>query len=155
MFGWWPWKREARPVRALPECGGQSDLDNLFQRDLAMIFKHSPACSVSWAAHALVARFYARHPLFPLYVISVTAERETSRRIAQRTGVVHESPQIILLRRGVAVSTASHGEITSDYLAGLAASHFGHAPVAEEPEANAAPLDLVTEHARAPHRESE
>jgi transposase InsO family protein len=44
-------------------------------------------------------------------------ERTLSRRIADRTGVRHESPQAILVERGRAVWNASHGAITRESLA--------------------------------------
>jgi bacillithiol system protein YtxJ len=84
--------------------------------EIAVLFKHSPSCPVSWAAHREVESFRARHPSVPVHTISVLAERALSRRIAAWTGVRHESPQVIVLRHGQAVNAASHEQVTAEYL---------------------------------------
>jgi bacillithiol system protein YtxJ len=60
-----------------------------------------------------VEAFVAAHPDAPAYLVDVRAERPQSQLIAARAGVRHESPQIIILRRGSAVWSASHGDITA------------------------------------------
>jgi bacillithiol system protein YtxJ len=40
-----------------------------------------------------------------------------SQQIAARSGIEHESPQIIVFRRGVVVWSASHDDITAEALA--------------------------------------
>ncbi len=119
MFGWWGKTRGAIRADAIPEINAQTDLNSLFQQDVVLFFKHSTACPVSWAAHAQVMRFRAKHSSFPVYLVPVIKERATSRAIAERTGVRHESPQIILLRRGAVAESASHGAITESRLAGM------------------------------------
>jgi bacillithiol system protein YtxJ len=64
-------------------------------------------------------RFRARHQSFPVYLVPVIKERAASRAIAERTGVRHESPQIILMRHGAAAESASHGAITESRLASM------------------------------------
>ncbi|MDE3195999.1 MAG: bacillithiol system redox-active protein YtxJ, partial [Acidobacteriota bacterium] len=83
------------------------------------LFKHSTACPVSWTAHAQVTRFLKHNASVPVYLVPVIRERVLSRAIADRTGVRHESPQVILIRKGVAADSASHGEITEGVLAGM------------------------------------
>ena len=119
IFGWLEKGRSGVP--AIPEINSGTDLEELLRRDAVILFKHSAACPVSWAAHAQVMRFLKTHHSAPLYMISVLRERATSRKIAERTGVRHESPQVILLRNGVATDSASHGEITESVLAGMLA----------------------------------
>lgn len=127
MFGWWPFKfkRETCPNGALPEIGKHTNIDSLMDREIVILFKHSSACPVSWAAHAQVMRFRARNPLVPVYLVSVLKERAASQQIAQRLNVRHASPQIIVLRRGVVASVASHGAITEDQLTEMLAAHSG------------------------------
>lgn len=120
MFGWWGKARGAVRADAIPEINAQTDLNSLFQQEAVLLFKHSTACPMSWAAHAQVMRFRARHRSFPVYLVPVNKERATSRAIAERTGVRHESPQIILLRNGAVAESASHGAITESRLAGMA-----------------------------------
>jgi bacillithiol system protein YtxJ len=60
-----------------------------------------------------VEAFLAAHPNVKAYQVDVRAERPLSQQIAARTGVRHESPQVIILRHGAAVWSASHDEITA------------------------------------------
>ncbi|MGD1071547.1 MAG: bacillithiol system redox-active protein YtxJ [Bryobacteraceae bacterium] len=115
MFRWWPFKHDRGPDRSLPEIA------NLLERDLVVLFKHSSTCAVSWAAHANVKRFQDQNPQVPVYVVAVQKDRAASQQIAQRLNIRHESPQLIVLRRGVVASVASHGAITEDYLRGALA----------------------------------
>jgi len=110
MPGWWPFKREAGPDHPLPEIG------SLMERDIVVLFKHSSTCPVSWAAHALVKSFQDKNPQVPVYLVAVQKDRAASQQIAQRLNIRHESPQIIVLRRGVVASVASHGAITEEML---------------------------------------
>ena len=93
------------------------DLGELSAHDSAVVFKHSPTCPLSWAARSQVESFKEHHPSVPVYTISVRADRELAQRITAWTKVKHESPQVIVLRHGAVVSTASHGAVTAQYLA--------------------------------------
>ncbi len=93
-----------------------SDVDALFAEDLGMVYKHSPTCGICAAAAREVDRFVERHPSAALYHVDVLAARPLSREIAARTGVTHESPQVILLRKGTPVWHASHFDITTETL---------------------------------------
>lgn len=109
MFGWRS-KPGAEVERRVP------DLDEIKSQDLAVVFKHSPSCGVSWAAESQVKKFIAGNPGIPVYTISVRQDRELSRRIAEETRIRHESPQVIVFRRGVPVANASHQDVTVDFL---------------------------------------
>jgi len=109
MFGWRS-KPGAEEERRVP------DLAEIKNQDLAVLFKHSPSCGVSWAAESQVKKFIAGNPGIPVYTISVRQDRELSRRIAEETRIRHESPQVIVFRRGVPVANASHQDVTVDFL---------------------------------------
>ncbi len=47
-------------------------------------------------------------------IVDVVADRVLSRAVAERTGVRHQSPQLLYLERGVARWHLSHGEITTE-----------------------------------------
>ncbi len=53
------------------------------------------------------------HPKVPVYWVEVKGHRALSQEIAGRLGIVHESPQAILLRRGTPVWHASHAAVTA------------------------------------------
>jgi len=50
-------------------------------------------------------------------MVSPEFQRPLSQQIAARSGVEHESPQVIIFRCGTPVWNASHHDITTDALA--------------------------------------
>jgi bacillithiol system protein YtxJ len=86
-------------------------------KEVAVVFKHSQTCPVSWMAKRHVDEFLHAHPEVPLYTLIVQKERELSNQIASATGIRHESPQVLVFRKGQVVADASHGEVTAQYLA--------------------------------------
>ncbi len=108
----WLSKKTDTPDNAPPP----PELAEMLERDVAVIFKHSPSCAISWAAEKQVKAFIASSPIVPVYTVLVRQDRELSRRIAEVTKVRHESPQVIVLRRGVAVANASHQDVTTGFL---------------------------------------
>ncbi|MGH9584267.1 MAG: bacillithiol system redox-active protein YtxJ [Bryobacteraceae bacterium] len=101
----------------IPEIGAADDFDALFEGDLAIVFKHSSTCAISWTAHGEVSEFLERQPQAPVYLVPVRERREISRHVAERSGVEHASPQILVIRRGRVVADASHEAITAEFLA--------------------------------------
>lgn len=99
----------ARDFRAVADG---ADLDACFERSRerpVALFLHDEWCPVStraWDEMALVEGDVA--------LVDVTAGRELTSAIAARTGVKHESPQVIVLRDARARWTASHGSITHE-----------------------------------------
>jgi bacillithiol system protein YtxJ len=68
-------------------------------------------------AHREVTRFCESQPGAPVYLVSVRRQRDIAQHVAQRTGIRHESPQIVILRNGGVLAAASHDEITAEWLA--------------------------------------
>ncbi|HLU38372.1 MAG TPA: bacillithiol system redox-active protein YtxJ [Planctomycetota bacterium] len=83
---------------------------------LVLLFKHSPVCPISAAAHRAYAAWRARTPDAPTLSVDVLADRPVARGIADRCGIKHESPQAILFARGEPCWHASHGAITEEAL---------------------------------------
>ena len=64
-----------------------------------------------------VETFLRQQPNLPAFTVDVRAQRPLSQQIAARSGVEHESPQVIIFRRGTPVWNASHQDITAAALA--------------------------------------
>ena len=81
------------------------------------IFKHSTRCSISKMA---LKQFEGNYTIAPeeadAYFLDLLSYRKISDDIAKRFNVVHQSPQIVLLKDGKCVFTASHADIDADDL---------------------------------------
>ncbi len=78
------------------------------------IFKHSLACGVSGQALKEFERFVASldtNDPAHFALIEIQETPDISREISSRTGVRHESPQLIFLHKGRVVWEASHWSI--------------------------------------------
>ncbi|MBH5319841.1 bacillithiol system redox-active protein YtxJ [Paenibacillus sp. GSMTC-2017] len=79
------------------------------------IFKHSTRCGTSRNAHARVQQFIEtitqEGHSFHLVMVRVIEEREISNEISRRFSIIHQSPQILLIRNGQLVWHASHQQI--------------------------------------------
>jgi bacillithiol system protein YtxJ len=72
-----------------------------------IVFKHSNACSISARAYREMEK------VDDVNILEVQSARDVSRELATRTGVRHETPQVIVLRDGKAVWNASHFDVTA------------------------------------------
>jgi len=77
-----------------------------------LIFKHSTRCGIS---RMVMRQFEAQYPFnsdnVDLYYLDLLTYRDISNTIAQRFGVFHESPQLLVVKNGVVVTAASYGAI--------------------------------------------
>src|SRR4051794_40817037 len=117
-----PWSKSAQ---GLPELDSIEDCASVINGELVIFFKHSPTCPVSWMAHREVMQFFASQPEPPMYLISVRRRRDVARYLAERTGVLHESPQVVVMRKGAVLAAASHDEITTSWLDSVVGSADG------------------------------
>lgn len=77
-----------------------------------LLFKHSPTCPISTAAHAEYGMFQVAQPDAVTLFLNVVSEPVLARDIARQCGVEHETPQAILFEGGKATWHASHAAIT-------------------------------------------
>jgi len=72
----------------------------------AVLLKHSNTCGVSSRAYGEMSSFEGSVGL-----ITVQEARDVSNEISRRTGVPHETPQLLILRNGEVVFSASHFQV--------------------------------------------
>ena len=78
----------------------------------AMIFKHSTTCGISAGAkHRLESDWNIDPEKMDFYYLDLLNHRPISNLIASTLNVVHQSPQIILIKNGAAVFNTSHHAI--------------------------------------------
>ena len=82
------------------------------ERPVAM-FKHSNSCPISFGVRDSLSGCTA-----VLHEIVVQTERNLSNRLAEVTGVVHESPQALVLFNGKVIYSASHYDISGEDIEG-------------------------------------
>lgn len=77
-----------------------------------LIFKDSTRCGISTdIRHKLESNWDHLKDQLELYYLDLLSYREISDRIAEKFGIPHQSPQIILLKKGKAVLHRSHFSI--------------------------------------------
>jgi bacillithiol system protein YtxJ len=101
-----PIKSEFVPVNDI------AALDELFRESHehpVILFKHSVTCSISADAFDEMKHYPGRVEL-----VTVQSARNVADEIETRTGIRHESPQVILLVGGEPVWQVSHWKIKAD-----------------------------------------
>lgn len=74
-----------------------------------LIFKHSTRCSISRFVLAdFIAHFTYSSDEFGAHYLDLLNHREISNEIANHFEVVHQSPQLLVIKNGKVVSDASH-----------------------------------------------
>jgi bacillithiol system protein YtxJ len=79
-----------------------------------VIFKHSTTCSISATALSRFERNFQEAALAQadFYYLDLKVYREVSNAIASQLKVHHESPQVIVIKKGNAIFDASHYDIS-------------------------------------------
>jgi bacillithiol system protein YtxJ len=77
-----------------------------------LLFKHSTRCSISIMALSGFQRNWSgSEEEIDIYYLDLLNHRDVSNAMAQETGVVHQSPQVIVLKNKEVVYTATHSSI--------------------------------------------
>jgi bacillithiol system protein YtxJ len=97
----------------MQEMTSRQDADAAMGEDSALLFKYSTTCPISANARREMDSLLSGGEPVPVYRVDVNADREVSNYIAERTGVQHESPQVILLRNGRPEWTADRFDVTA------------------------------------------
>jgi monothiol bacilliredoxin len=96
------------------KLASESDVAAAMAAPLAVVYKHSPICPTSGIAYEEIRSLRRLHGDVPIYLVDVVNARPLSRYIAERLGVVHASPQAIILRAGVPAWHGSHFDLRAD-----------------------------------------
>lgn len=95
----------------------QADVVSALSAPLAVVYKHSPICPTSGIAYQEMRSLRLLHRDVPVYLVDVVHSRPLSRYIAERVGIVHASPQAIILRAGVPAWHGSHLDLRAEVMA--------------------------------------
>lgn len=83
-----------------------------------VIFKHSTRCSISRMALKQFENEYDLEDKVDVYFLDLLEHRDISTEIASRFNVVHQSPQLLLIKDGKSVYDVSHSDIDAEELKG-------------------------------------
>jgi bacillithiol system protein YtxJ len=94
------------------------EIDKKSKIKTQVIFKHSTTCGISRMVINMFKETYAfSEEQIDLYYLDLHAYREVSNEVGYKFQVLHQSPQLLVLKNGIAVAHSSHGAITEIDLA--------------------------------------
>ena len=76
-----------------------------------LIFKHSTRCGISRMVMNQFIEYYDLEANADLYYLDLLSYRDVSNETGYKFQVMHQSPQLLVIKNGVAVAHASHGGI--------------------------------------------
>ncbi len=103
----------------LAEMDQLDEIDNISMSRPVVLFKHSTSCGISAGAKYRLESDWDQIPEdVSFYFLDLLRYRPISNAIAERYLVRHESPQILVIREGKAIYSASHHRVNISSLIG-------------------------------------
>lgn len=106
-------EEEGLPWIALNDREQLNEIEERSKEKPQLIFKHSTTCGIS---RMVLGMFTGNYPFnernADLYFLDLHAHREVSNAVAANFQVVHQSPQLLVVKNGAVVFHTSHGAIT-------------------------------------------
>lgn len=88
------------------------ELKNISKTHPVLIFKHSTSCGISKMVIKRFEKLFSEeHQSLKGYYLDLLRYRTISNEIADKFGIVHESPQLLVIKNEVCVFNASHYSI--------------------------------------------
>lgn len=81
-----------------------------------LLFKHSGKCSISWGACKEVEIAISNLSIENIYQLDVINTEDLKYKIADFVKIKHESPQVIIFKKGKIQSYANHSSITTGWI---------------------------------------
>jgi bacillithiol system protein YtxJ len=95
-----------------------NQLDDLLENSVnqkVIIFKHSTRCSISVMVKDRLERNWSKDlENQEIYYLDLLNYRDVSNAIADKTGVEHQSPQVVIIENGICIFSANHNFISAD-----------------------------------------
>ncbi|WP_411768834.1 bacillithiol system redox-active protein YtxJ [Winogradskyella sp. A3E31] len=108
---------EPKEEKVLPwiPLTSKDQLDNIAEKSKTktqVIFKHSTRCGIS---RMVMNQFISMYDLdintIDLYYLDLLSYRDVSDEVGYKFQVMHQSPQLLVIKNGATVTHASHGAI--------------------------------------------
>ena len=99
------------PWIALQSVSQLDDINEKSKTKKQVIFKHSTRCGISRMVMNQFVEAFDIDANLDLYYLDLLSYRDVSDEVGYRFQVMHESPQLLIIKNGVTVAHASHGSI--------------------------------------------
>lgn len=101
-----PWK----PLNTIAQI---EDIKKQSNARPQVIFKHSTSCGISRMVLNMFKSDYGlEEGQMDFYFLDLLSNRDVSHEVASVFGVMHQSPQLLIIKNGVVVVHDSHGSIS-------------------------------------------
>ena len=107
-----PKEEKLLPWIALSKVEQLQEIDEKSKTKTQVIFKHSTRCGISrMVMKQFIDAYNQSETNLDLYYLDLLSYRDVSNETGYKFQVMHESPQLLIIKNGVVVAHASHGSI--------------------------------------------
>ena len=106
-----PKEEKILPWKALTHLSQLDEIEQFSKTKTQVIFKHSTRCGISTMVMNQFVSAYDIDADLDLYYLDLLNYREVSNEVGFKFQVLHQSPQLLVIRNGTTVAHASHGAI--------------------------------------------
>lgn len=108
-----PREEKVLPWITLNDVAQLNEIEEKSKTKTQVIFKHSTRCGISRMVMNQFVDAYDVDSKLDLYYLDLLNYREVSNETGYKFQLMHESPQLLVIKNGTVVTNASHGEINS------------------------------------------
>jgi len=106
-----PKEEKLLPWKQLTNAKQLDTIKELSKIKTQVIFKHSTRCGISSMVMNQFTNAYNLDANLDLYYLDLLSFREVSNEVGYQFQVIHQSPQLLVIKNGVVVVHASHSDI--------------------------------------------
>lgn len=106
-----PKEEKVLPWQPLSDVSQLSTIEERSKTKTQLIFKHSTRCGISSMVMKQFVSAYDLDSNADLYYLDLLNYRDVSNEVGYKFQVMHQSPQLLVIKSGVVVAHASHGGI--------------------------------------------
>ncbi|MEM5566413.1 bacillithiol system redox-active protein YtxJ [Psychroserpens sp. AS72] len=106
-----PKEEKVLPWQALTDVSQLSAIEKRSKSKTQVIFKHSTRCGISSMVMKQFVSMYDLEANLDLYYLDLLSYRDVSNEVGYKFQVMHQSPQLLIIKNGITVDHASHSGI--------------------------------------------
>ena len=106
-----PKEEKVLPWQSLSDVSQLALIAEKSKTKAQLIFKHSTRCGISRMVMNQFVSAYDEDTNADLYYLDLLSYRDVSNEVGYKFQVLHQSPQLLVIKNGVVVAHGSHGAI--------------------------------------------